>query len=74
MPIVKDIRDHKILGPYFKMGPLVGERIVVRLLIGMCFSPIPDWAEERLYRLSAAELQAVIDHLLEAKSLEQLLQ
>jgi hypothetical protein len=74
MPILTDIRDHDLLGPYFKMGPLVGERMVVRWLIGMRFSPIPDWADERLRRLSAAGLQAVTDHLIEAKSLEELLQ
>jgi len=73
MPILTDIQDHDFFAPYFKMGPLVGERVVTRWMIGMFFSPIPDWVDERLHKMSAGELQAVIDRLLDAKSLEQLL-
>jgi len=74
MPITTDIRDHAILGPLFRMDPLLAERTVVSWLVAMRFGRLPPWAEERVYRFSAAELQDVIDHLLEAKSIEQLLQ
>jgi hypothetical protein len=35
--------------------------------------PIPSWAEERLRSRSVAELEAVADRVLDARSLEDLL-
>lgn len=70
MPILADIRDHKVFGRAFKEGMLT----ILRLLAEKRFGAIPGWAEERLSGMSAAELDAVSDRVFDATSLEELLQ
>ena len=73
MPILKDIRDHEVLGREFKRGYLDGERKILRMQIETRFGPIPAWAEERLSGMSVAEIEAVAGRFFDAKSLEELL-
>jgi hypothetical protein len=42
MPILEDIRNHKVLGREYKRGELV----ILRRLIEKRFGPIPSWAQE----------------------------
>ena len=82
MPILNDILDHEVLGREYKRGradgelngELKGELRLLRRQIEKRFGAIPANAEERLSSGSAAELEALSDRLLEAKSLEELLQ
>jgi len=85
MPILNDILDHEVLGREYKRGraegelegerkgELKGELRLLRGLIEKRFGAIPAWAEERLSGMSAAELEALSDRLLNAQSLEELL-
>ncbi len=77
MPILNDIMDHKVLGREFKRGlqegRQEGEIRIVRRQIEKRFGPIPDWAEDRLQKLSEAEIESVGDRILDAPSVEDLL-
>jgi len=46
---------------------------ILRRQIEKRFGSVPNWAEERLEKLSAKELEEVSVRLLDAKSLENLL-
>jgi hypothetical protein len=74
MPIFIDIMENKVLGREYKRGLQEGELRVLRRLIEKRFGAIPDWAEERLASRSAADLEALLDRVLDAPSLEDLLQ
>jgi hypothetical protein len=73
MPILTDIRDHKVLGREYKRGRVEGARTVLRLLIQHRFGPIPAWVEERLTTRSVAELEDLCLDILDAPTLEDLL-
>ena len=77
MPILNDILDHEVIGPEIKkgiqMGELKGELKIVRRQIKKRFGTVPNWAEERLVKLSAKELEDLSVRLLDAKSIESLL-
>ena len=78
MPIFIDILENKVLGPPYKRGleegELEGERKVLRRQIEKRFGPIPGWAEERLASRSAAELEDLSVRVLDAQSMEDLLE
>jgi hypothetical protein len=77
MPIDVDIRDHEVLGPMFKeerqQGRQEGELAVLRRLIEKRFGILPAGASEKLAALAVPELEALSERLLEARSLEELL-
>jgi hypothetical protein len=70
MPILNDILDNKVLGREFKRGELT----VLRRLIEKRFGAIPSWAEERLAGRSAPDLEELSVRVLDAQSIEDLLQ
>ena len=86
MPIFIDILENKVLGPPYKRGleegklegkqegKLEGELTILRRLIEKRFGPIPRWAEERLASRSAAELEDLSVRVLDAQSMEDLLE
>jgi uncharacterized protein DUF4351 len=89
MPIDLDIREHEVLGPMIiaaeqeaelkgeRRGELKGERkgelTVLRRLIAKRFGAIPAWAEERLASRSTAQLEELIERVLDAQSIEDLM-
>jgi uncharacterized protein YqeY len=77
VPILNDILQHEILGREYKKGRKEGrqegELAILRRLIEKRFGSVPNWAEERLEKLSAKELEEVSVRLLDAKNLESLL-
>jgi len=77
MPIYIDILENKVLGREYKRGlqegRQEGELRVLRRQIEKRFGPIPGWAEERLQTRSTPELDDVIERVLDARSLEDLL-
>ncbi len=72
MPILDDIMDHKIIGPAIRRGRQEGELNVLRLLATKRFGPLPIWVEDRLAKLSSAEIEVLSLGLLDAQSLEEL--
>jgi Domain of unknown function (DUF4351) len=74
MPILNDIMDHKVLGREYKRGAKEEALNISRRLIEKRFGAIPAWAEERLNSFPIADLEALSVRVLEAKSLEDLLQ
>jgi predicted transposase YdaD len=80
MPILNDIMDHKVLGREYKRGHEEGlregvehGRTVLRKQIEKRFGAIPERAEQRFAKLSAAELEQLSLRLLDAQGLEELL-
>src|SRR5215469_9786365 len=77
VPILNDILDHEVVGPEIKKGIQVGRQkeglTILRRLIKKRFGSVPNWAEERLAKLSAKELEELSVRLLDAKSIESLL-
>jgi hypothetical protein len=74
MPVYIDILENKVLGPPFKKGLLEGELKIIRRLIEKRFGPIPVWADERLSTSSAIELEDLSERVLDAATIEDLLQ
>jgi len=74
MPILDDILHHKVLGREYKRGFLEGELKIIRMQIEKCFGPLPNWAEQCLRGMTAAELENLADRVFEVQSLEHLLQ
>jgi len=73
MPIHIDILENKVLGREYKRGLQEGELKVLRRQIEKRFGPIPGWAEARLQTRSTTELEDLIERVLDAQSLEDLL-
>ena len=77
VPILNDILDHEVIGPEIKKGIQkgieMGELKILRRLIKKRFGSVPNWAEERLAKLSAKELEDLSVRVLDAKSIETLL-
>jgi hypothetical protein len=85
MPILEDIMDHDLLGPAIRQGMKQGLQeglkqgqhqqglATLRKLVLKRFGKLPDWADERLAKMSARRLQSLSVKLLDAKSLEELL-
>ena len=82
MPIDLDIRDHEFLGPIIREaeqhgrqeGRQEGELTVLRRLIERRFGLLPSRTHERLAALSVSELEDLSERLLDATSIEDLLQ
>jgi hypothetical protein len=73
VPILNDILDHEVIGPEIKKGIQMGELKILRRQIKKRFGSVPNWAEERLAKLSAKELEELSVRVLDAKSIETLL-
>ena len=69
VPILNDILEHEVLGREYKSGELT----ILRRLIEKRFGSLPKWAEQRLAKLSAKELEELSVRVLDAKSIESLL-
>jgi hypothetical protein len=84
MPILDDIREHKVLGREFRRGEAEGEAeakaegirkgalLILRRQMIKLFGALPDWAEKSLNGYSVAELESLGERLLDACSLEDL--
>ncbi len=89
MPILDDIMDHDVIGPAIREGLQQGRReglregrqeglqqgelTILRRLIGKRFGAVPAWADERLTKLSTAELEEISVRLLDVKNIEDLI-
>lgn len=85
MPLLNDIMENKVLGREFRRGLAEGERkgevrgalrgelTILRRQIQKRFGAVPSWADERLGRHSATELEELSVRLLDVKSIEELL-
>ena len=89
VPILNDILQHEILGREYKKGrkegrkegrqegELIGRQkeglTILRRLIEKRFGSVPKWAEERLAKLSAEQLEELSVRVHDAKSIENLL-
>ena len=73
VPILNNILEHEILGREYKKGRQEGELTILRRQIKKRFGSVPKWAEERLVKLSAKELEELSVRVLDAKSIESLL-
>lgn len=81
MPILEDIRNHKVLGREYQRGLdegvqeglQKGEVTVLRRQIEKRFGKMPPWAEERLASFSISELENLSERVLDAPSIEDLL-
>ena len=80
MPILDDIMDHDVIGPAIREGLQrglqeglqKGELTILRRQIGKRFGALPTSVDERLAKLSPAELEDISLRLLDAKSIEEL--
>jgi len=80
MPILDDIMDHDVLGPVFREGEQKGiregeqkgELKALRRIITQRFGQIPAAIDQRLSKLSTAELDELTARLLNAKNIEEL--
>ena len=81
MPLLNDLMDDAVFGPKLRSarregleeGRREGERQIVLRQIERRFGPAPDWAAHRLDAMTVAEIENVADRLLDAPSLEDLL-
>ena len=81
MPIDVDIREHEFLGPIIleaeqrgrQEGRQEGELTILRRQIEKRFGALPKWASEKLAAMSSSELEDLIERVLDATSLEELL-
>jgi len=81
MPIDIDIREHEVLGPMLKAarregrekGLREGKLTILCLLIEKRFGSLPVWAREKLAALPEPQLEDMIERVLDAKSLDELL-
>jgi hypothetical protein len=74
MPIQIDISKNKILGPVYKRGLQKGELTLLRRQLQKRFGRLPAWATERLAAKSSKELEKLGLRILDATTLEELLQ
>ena len=68
MPILDDIRDHDVIGPWIAKG----ERTIILAQIARRFGSVPEWAAQKLESFSPAELEKLAMRLLDASTLEEL--
>lgn len=85
MPIQTSILEHDVLGPLFQKGRREGrqeglqkglhegESKVLRRLIEKRFGSLPPWAAQKLEALPAPALDDLVERVLDAKSIEELL-
>jgi predicted transposase YdaD len=89
MPILNDIMDHEVFGPKIREalaagrvegwvegrreGVVDGERTLLLGLIQKRFGTLPEWARSRVLSLSAGELEEIAPRVLDAATLEDVL-
>jgi predicted transposase YdaD len=81
MPILNDIQDHEVLGREYKKGRQEGreegrqegELAILSRLLEKRFGALPNWAAERLAKLSTKDLEDLSVRVLDAQSLEDLM-
>jgi hypothetical protein len=77
MPVYIDILENKVLGREFKKGlkegRQEGELAILRLQIEKRFGSLPPWAEQRFTGASTEQLEEPATRVLDAASLEHLL-
>jgi hypothetical protein len=73
MPVFNPIMDNKVLGREIKRGIVMGEAKLLRLQIEARFGPIPEWADKQIGDRSTEEIEVLGVRLLDAESLEDLL-
>ena len=71
MPVYIDLSENVILGPAYRKGLLEGESAMVRRQIQKRFGALPAWAEERLAKMTAPEIEELGERVLDAGSLEE---
>jgi predicted transposase YdaD len=86
MPIEIDLRENEVIGREIRRaeqaslqkgrqeGRQEGEVLILRRLIEKRFGPMPGWAAERLAVRTAPELEELSVRVLDAPTLEDLLQ
>lgn len=84
MPVLDDIMDHDLLGPAIRQGREAGREegreegrreeglSILRRLLAKRFGTLPNWLDERLSKLSTAEVGELSPRVLDAKSIEEL--
>jgi hypothetical protein len=80
MPVLDDIMDHDLLGPAIRQGREAGREegrreeglTILRRLLAKRFGTLPNWLDERLSKLSTAEVGELSPRVLDAKSIEEL--
>jgi hypothetical protein len=88
MPILDDIMDHDLIGPAIRkgikqglkqgveqgirQGVQQGELAILRRQINKRFGSLPAWVDERLTKLSTAELEELSLRFIDAKSVDEL--
>jgi predicted transposase YdaD len=80
MPILDDIMDHGVIGPAIRQGIQQGRQegrqeeglAILRRQINKRFGPLPALAEQRLTKLSVAEIEDLSLRLLDAKTVVEL--
>ncbi len=72
MPILDDIMDHQIIGPAIRQGRIEGTLDILRELITDRFGDPSPETEERLAKMSVAELKGLGVRLMHVKSLTEL--
>ena len=73
MPIGERTIAGVLHGPEIKKGIRKGELTIFRRQTKKRFGSVPNWAGERLAKLSAREIEELSVRLLDAKSIESLL-
>ncbi len=72
-----NLMENTVIGPMIlerdRVARLEGELKIVRVMIQKRFGPVPEWANTKLGSLSAEQVEALSERLLDAPSLEQLL-
>jgi hypothetical protein len=56
------------------IGRIEGERSIILRMLSQRFGPVPDWAKDRIEALSTPDLESIAVRLLDARSLEDVLQ
>ena len=81
MPLLDDVMDNKVFGPKLRRalaqgreeGRHDGELTVLLRQAEKRFGPVPDTVRTRLEKMSDAELEAAALRLLDARTVEELL-
>ena len=74
MPILNDILQHRVLGREYKRGRMEGGLKIIRMQIERRLGPLPNWAEQCIRGMTAAELENLADRVFQIQSLELLQQ
>jgi hypothetical protein len=77
MPLLSDVLENPFLKDWFEEGEAKGRteeaRRLTLLLLSHKFGPLPDWAIDKVVVASRDRLEAALDQILEAQTLERAL-